>query len=154
MNDRRPPVHRLLSFWISLGALVVAVVGCGGGSSDVGDGFALPTSHEVAFLVNEADGLDHFREIASEAGLSPFCGRSGWQICMVQVDDILVVVPFSNPAGTHVRISGPGLEREMVLLAEGNEPYGVTSAGGKVEVAIEDASGHQIGGMEGQLTGS
>jgi len=101
--------------------------------------------------MNDVSGSDEFREAASEAGLSPICATGGWQICLLQVDETLIVVPFDNPGGTQVRITGDGLEREMVVPAEGSEPHGVEHTGQVVEVSIEDALGAEIGAMGGSV---
>lgn len=131
-------------------ALVAA--GCGIGPMDAPDGFALPASHEVALLLNQVSGSVEFREAASEAGLAPLCATSGWQICLVQANETLVVVPFDNPGGTQVRITAEGLEQELVVPAEGNQPHGVPHIGGEVKVIVEDALGAEIGEIGGPVT--
>lgn len=150
IKDHISPVHVRLPVWISVVALIA--VACSG---ELSGGFTLPASHEVTAMANETSDSADFREVASEAGFVPLCaGGDSWQICLVQVDETLVVVPFNNPAGTQARITGGGLEGEVILPAEGNEPYGVRIPGGSVEVVVEDEGGNAIGGLEGRLPGT
>lgn len=154
MKDQRPRAGRPSPWWVWLVVLAAGAVGCGLGPSRAPDGFALPSSHEVASLAKEMPGFDQFRKAATEEGLGLFCATGGWQICLVQVDETLVVIPFDNPGGTQVRITGDGLAREMVVPAEGREPYGVEHTGGRVKVTVEDPYGNWLGEMEGAVTES
>ena len=109
-----------------------------------------PTHPALQILADGYDTFDAFAEEATRRNLAHFaCAEStGWQLCLLESDGILAVVPFGQHTGV-AHVQANGLSGPVEVPLDIGHPVGLASSGSPWTVTVRDPQGNVIGSSSG-----